>query len=127
MRLQIAGVLLAAATVVGCSSNPPPPPPMAAMPEPAPAPAPPPPPPTSGTYTGTAALASDVHGCRQMRGNQTAHVSNGKITVAGLRGTIAPDGSISGHGISGHLEGNNADVTVSRGRCTYHLTMTSGA
>jgi hypothetical protein len=128
MRLQIAGVLLAAMTVVGCSSNPPPPPPMAAMPEPAPAPPPPPPMPATATYRGPAALVSDAHGCRQLRGTQTAHLSNGVITVAGLRGRVGPDGAITGqnttgHSISGHVEASLADVTVSRGHCTYHMTL----
>jgi hypothetical protein len=128
MRLMIAGVLLAAATVAGCSSNPPPPPPMAAAPEPAPAPPPPPPPaPTSGTYRGTADLTSDAHGCRALKGSQTARVRNGAITVAGLRGRIGPDGTITGRGLSGTVNGNTADVTVTKGRCTYHYTLSTGA
>src|SRR5207237_52741 len=105
MRLKIAGVLLIAGTVVGCASNTPPPrpPPMAMAPEPAPAPAPPPAmaAPSSGTYRGTAELTSDQRGCKPLTGSYTARVRNNTITVAGVRGRIGPDGTISGGGLSG--------------------------
>lgn len=127
MRLKIAGVLLIAGTVVGCASNPPPPPPMAAMPEPTPAPAPPPmASPASGTYRGMAELTSDQRGCRPMRGSQMARIRNNTITVAGMRGRIGPDGSVSGRGLSGTVNGGSADLTVTRGRCTYHYTLNNG-
>lgn len=126
MRLTIAGVLLIAGTVVGCANNPPPPPPMAAAPEPAPAPPPPPAPPAAGTYRGMADVTSDQPGCRPMRGSQTARVRNNTITVAGLRGRINPDGSVSGRGLSGTINGGTADLTVTRGRCTYHYTLNNG-
>ena len=126
MRLKIAGVLLIAGTVVGCASNPPPPPPMAAAPEPAPAPAPAPAAaPASGTYRGTAELTSDQRGCRPMRGSVMARVRNNTITVAGMRGRIGPDGTVSGRGLSGTVNGGTADVTVTRGHCTYHYTLNS--
>jgi pyruvate/2-oxoglutarate dehydrogenase complex dihydrolipoamide acyltransferase (E2) component len=128
MRLKIAGVLLIAGTVVGCASNTPaPPPPMAAAPEPAPAPAPPPmAAPASGTYRGTAELTSDQRGCRPLHGSYTARVRNNTITLAGVRGKIGPDGTISGGGLSGTVNGGTADVTVTRGRCTYHYTLNNG-
>jgi len=126
MRLKIAGVLLIAGTVVGCASNPPPPPPMAAMPEPTPAPAPPMAAPASGTYRGMAELTSDQKGCRPMRGSQMARIRNNTITVAGMRGRIGPDGSVSGRGLSGSVNGGMADLTVTRGRCTYHYTLNNG-
>jgi hypothetical protein len=128
MRLKIASMLLLAGTVVGCSSNPPPPPPMAPPPEPAPAPAPPPPAaPISGTFHGMAESANDASGCRPPRGTQTARVRNNTITVAGLRGTIGPDGSVTGRGLSGTVNGGTADLSVTRGRCTYHYTLTNSA
>jgi len=126
MRLKLAGVLLIAGTVVGCASNPPPPPPMAAMPEPAPAPAPPPPAaPMAGTYRGTAELTSEARGCHAMRGSQTARVRNNMITVAGMRGRIGPDGSVTGRGLFGTVNGGTADLTVTRRHCTYHYTLNS--
>lgn len=128
MRLKIASVLLLAGTVVGCASNPPPPPPMAPPPEPAPAPAPPQAQaPMNGTYRGMADYSGDDRRCHAPRGNQTARVRNGSITVAGLRGKIGPDGSVTGRGLSGTVNGGTADLTVMRGRCSYHYTLTSGS
>jgi hypothetical protein len=128
MRLKIASMLLLAGTVVGCASNPPPPPPMAPPPEPAPAPAPPPrAAPISGTFRGMAESSSDASGCRAPRGTQTARVRNNTITVAGLRGNIGPDGSVTGRGLSGTVNGGTADLSVTRGRCTYHYTLTNSA
>ena len=126
MRLKIASVLLLAGTVVGCASNPPPPPPP--MPEPAPAPAPPPAAmaPTPGTYRGTADLPTPTQGCRAPRGTQTARVRGMTITVAGLRGTIGPDGTVTGRNVSGTVNGGTADLTVMRGKCTYHYALTNG-
>jgi hypothetical protein len=81
----------------------------------------------SGTYRGTADATPDQSGCRPLRGAQTARVRNGTITVAGLRGRIGPDGTITGRGLSGTVTGGTADVTVTKGRCTYHYSLTSGA
>lgn len=126
MRLKIASVLLLAGTVVGCASNPPPPPPP--MPEPAPAPAPAPAAmtPTPGTYKGTADLSAPTRGCRAPKGTQTARVRGMTITVAGLRGTIGPDGTVTGRNLSGTVNGGSADLTVKRGKCSYHYTLSNG-
>ena len=79
--------------------------------------------PTSGTYRGMAESSSDGgSACRAPRGTQTARVSNNTITVAGLRGNIGPDGTITGRGLSGTVNGGTADLSVRRGRCTYHYT-----
>lgn len=129
MRLKFASVLLLAGTVVGCASNPPPPPPPPA-PEPMPAPAPMAPAamaPMSGMYKGTAELAGEGRGCRAPRGTQTARVRNNTITLAGMRGQIGADGAVTGRGISGTVTGGNADLTVKRGRCSYHYTLSNGS
>ncbi len=128
MRFNIASVLLLAGTVVGCASNPPPPPPPA--PEPMPAPAPMPPAvmaPMSGTYRGTAELAGTGRSCHAPRGTQTARVRNDSIMVAGMRGKIGSDGTVTGRGLSGTVNGGNADLTVMRGRCSYHYTLSNGS
>ena len=128
MRLKIASVLLLAGTVVGCANNPPPPPPPAPEPAPAPAPAPTVSAPAAGTYRGTAEVAGDdVKGCKAPRGTQTARVRGTTITLAGLRGTIGQDGTVSGRNISGTVNGGNADVTVMRGHCSYHYTLSNGS
>lgn len=127
MRLKIASVLLLAGTVVGCASNPPPPPPP--MPEPAPMPAPAPAAmaPTPGTYKGSAMLSAPARGCRAPHGMQTARVRGMTITVAGLRGTIGPDGVVTGRNLAGTVSGGTADLTVKRGKCSYHYTLNNGA
>ncbi len=128
MRLKIASVLLLAGTVVGCASNPPPPPPPA--PEPMPAPAPMSPAvsaPMSGAYRGTAELAGSGRACHAPRGTQTARVRNNTVMLAGMRGQIGPDGSVTGRGISGTVNGGTADLTVMRGRCSYHYTLSSSS
>lgn len=128
MRLKIASILLLAGTVVGCANNPPPPPPMAAMPEPAPAPAPMTPmAPMAGSYRGMAELASGGRTCHAPRGMQTARVRGTDIMLAGMRGKIGPDGMITGRGLSGTVSGSNADVTVKRGSCSYHYTLSNGS
>lgn len=128
MRLKIASVLLLAGTVVGCANNPPPPPPpMAAAPEPMPAAAPPAPmAPMAGVYRGPG-TASGSSACRNPRGMQNARVRGNVITVANARGAIGPDGSVSGRNISGTVNGNTADITVKRGVCEFHYTLTNNA
>jgi hypothetical protein len=124
MRLQIAGVLLIAGTLAACSSSPPPPVADTTPPPAAPAPAPA----TqaaSGTYHGTAVPGSDATGCRPLRGTQTARIHNGAITIAGLRGRIAEDGTITGRGLSGTATGNTANVTVTKGRCSYVYSLST--
>jgi hypothetical protein len=125
MRLKIASVLLLAGTVVGCASNPPPPPPP--PPEPAPAPAPAVMAPTPGLYKGTADLSAPARGCHAPHGTQTARVRGMTITVAGLRGMIGPDGAVTGRSISGTVTGGSADLTVKRGKCSYHYTLASAS
>ncbi len=126
MRLKLASVLLLAGTVVGCASNPPPPP-MAAAPEPMPAAAPPAPmPPMAGVYRGPG-TAQGSSACRNPRGMQNARVRGNTITVAGLRGTIGPDGTVTGRNLSGSVMGNMADVTVKRGSCSFEYKMTNGS
>ncbi len=128
MRLKIATALLLAGTVVGCASNPPPPPPPMAEAPPPPAPPPPPPAPMTGTYRGMADLAADAPAsCHKMNAPQTARVRGGAITVAGMRGTIGPDGSVTptgrGANLSGTVSGGTADLMIMRGRCSYHYTL----
>ena len=124
MRLKIATVLLLAGTVVGCASNPPPPPPMAAAPEPMPAAPPPPMAPMAGVYRGPG-VAQGSSACRNPRGMQNARVRGNTITVAGVHGMIAPDGSVTGHNLSGTVMGNMADVTIKRGACSFEYKMTN--
>ena len=125
MRLKIATALLLAGTVVGCASNPPPPPPMAAAPEPMPAAPPPPMAPMAGVYRGPG-TATGSSACRNPRGMHNARVRGNTIMVAGLRGMIGPDGSVTGRNLSGNVMGNMADVTVKRGSCSFEYKMTNG-
>lgn len=126
MRLKIASVLLLAGTVVGCASTPPPPPPMAAAPEPAPMAAPPPPmAPMAGLYRGPG-TASGSSSCRDPKGMMSARVRGNTVMVAGMRGTIGPDGTVTGRNLSGNVMGNMADVTVKRGVCLFEYKMTNG-
>lgn len=125
MRLKIASVLLLAGTVVGCATTPPPPPPMAAMPDPMPAPAPMPMAPMAGSYRGSAEAMGGT-ACKAPRGTQTARVRNNMITLAGMRGRIGSDGMVAGRNISGTVNGGTADVTVKRGKCSYHYTLSNG-
>lgn len=124
MRLKIATVLLLAGTVVGCASNPPPPPP---APEPMPAPAPAAPAamaPVPGMYKGTGELTADsATSCRKPRGTMTARVRGMTILVAGARGTIGPDGAVTGRNLTGTVNGGMADVTIARGKCSIHYTL----
>ena len=127
MRLKIASVLLLAGTVVGCANNPPPPPPMAMAPEPAPMAAPPPPmAPMAGVYRGPG-TAQGSSSCRTPRGMQNARVRGNTITVAGMRGMIGPDGTVTGRNLSGTVSGNMADITVKRGACSFEYKMTNNA
>lgn len=127
MRLKIASVLLLAGTVVGCASNPPPPPPMAMAPEPAPVAAPMTPmAPMAGVYRGPG-TAQGSSSCRTPRGMQNARVRGNSITVAGMRGTIGPDGTVTGKNLSGTVNGNMADITVKRGACMFEYKMTNGS
>ena len=125
MRLKLATVLLLAGTVVGCASNPPPPPPMAAAPEPMPAAPPPPMAPMAGVYRGPG-TATGSSACHDPRGMQNARVRGNTIMVAGLRGMIGPDGTVTGRNLSGTVQGNMADVTVKRGSCSFEYKMTNG-
>ena len=125
MRLKLATVLLLAGTVVGCASNPPPPPPMAAAPEPMPAAPPPPMMPMAGVYRGPG-MATGSSACRNPRGMQNARVRGNTIMVAGMRGMIGPDGTVTGRNLSGTVQGNMADVTVKRGSCSFEYKMTNG-
>ena len=43
-----------------------------------------------------------------------------------MRGKIGPDGTVTGRGLSGTVSGGTADLTVMRGRCSYHYTLTNG-
>lgn len=125
MRLQLVTALLLAGTVVGCASNPPPPP-MAAAPEPMPAAAPPPPmAPMAGVYRGPG-TAQGSSACRNPKGMQNARVRGNTIMVAGQRGMIGPDGTVTGRNLSGTVMGNMADITVKRGVCRFEYKMTNG-
>ncbi|MDT7951197.1 MAG: hypothetical protein RQ966_06795 [Acetobacteraceae bacterium] len=128
MRLKIASVLLLAGTVVGCANNPPPPPPMAAAPEPAPAPMTQPTTmaPMAGTYRGQG-MATGSSSCRNPRGMQSARVRGNTIMIAGMRGTIGEDGTVTGRNLSGNVNGNMADVTVKRGACSYEYKLTNNS
>ena len=126
MRLKIASVLLLAGTVVGCASNPPPPAPMPMAADPAPMAAPPAPmAPMAGLYRGKG-MASGSSSCRNPKGMMSARVRGNVITVAGMRGAIGPDGTISGKNLSGTVMGNMADVTVKRGVCMFEYKMSNG-
>ena len=127
MRLKIASVLLLAGTVVGCANNPPPPPPpMAAAPEPMPAASPPMPmAPVAGIYRGKG-MASGSSACRNPKGMMNARVRGNTIMINGMRGSIGPDGTVTGRNLSGSVNGNMADVTVKRGVCMFEYKMTNG-
>ena len=130
MRTKILTFILMAGTVVGCASNPPPPPPMAAAPDPTPAPAPAPTGPVAGKYTGTADQATDLpRGCAKMTRPVTVTVRpNNTFVLAGVRGSIGPDGTISSRGRGGSLSGSGTsaglDVTATKGKCVYHYQLT---
>ena len=131
MRTKLLTFLFMAGTVVGCASNPPPPPPMAmADTTPAPAPAPAPVGPMMGKYTGTADQGTDLpRGCAKMTRPVSVTVGRGNaFTLAGIRGMVGPDGTISSRGRGGSLSGSatgaGMDVTATKGKCTYHFMLT---
>ena len=100
---------------------------MAAAPEPMPAAAPPMPmAPMAGVYRGPG-TAQGSSACRNPRGMQNARVRGNTIMVAGLRGMIGPDGTVTGRNLSGTVMGNMADVTIKRGACSFEYKMTNGS
>lgn len=130
MRMTVLPFLFLAGTVVGCASKPPPPPPMAEAPPPPPPPAPVALGPVDGIYKGMAELASDApRSCAKMRREQTVRVRGDSFVLNGIKGTIAPDGSITaptrrGSSVSGTASATGLDLTSMRGKCSYHYTMT---
>lgn len=129
MRTKILSFVLMAGTVVGCGSNPPPPPPMAAAPEPMPMAAPAPMGPMAGRYTGTADMNADMpRGCAKMTRPMTAIVRGTTVSFAGVRGMIGPDGAVMSRGrgakLSGMATAAGMDVTLMKGKCTYHYMLT---
>ena len=132
MRTKLAMFLVLAGGVAGCASNPPPPP-MAMAPEPAPMPAPAPAPMTSdamaGTYKGTVEAGADNGArCRKMGSSATARVRGNGFTLGGMRGKVAPDGTVSsagrrGSGMTGTLANGTLDTTATMGRCSYHYVL----
>ena len=133
MRSKLAMFLVLAGGVAGCASNPPPPPPMAMAPEPAPMPAPAPAPMASdgmvGTYSGTVEAGADNGArCRKMGSSATARVRGNGFTLGGMRGRVAPDGTITsaarrGGSMTGTLANGTLDATETMGRCSYHYVL----
>ena len=129
MRMKLVTALLLAGTVVGCASNPPPPPPMAEAP-------PPPPPapmmmgPMAGMYRGMSDTTDLPRGCAKMTRPAAVRVAgNNTFTLNGMRGMIGPDGAISsrpmrGGKLSGMATASGLDVTMMKGKCTYHYMLT---
>ena len=131
MRIKLLTVMLMAGTAVGCASNPPPPPPMAPMADATPAPAAPMASMGSmgGMYTGTADAGTLPRGCAKMTKPVSVMVRpNNTFTLAGLRGMVGPDGTISSRGRGGSLSGSTTsagmDVTATKGKCSYHYMLT---
>lgn len=129
MRIKLLTVALMAGTAVGCASNPPPPPPMAPVADTTPAPAPVANGPMAGKYTGTADAGTLPRGCAKMTKPVSVTVRpNNTFTLAGLRGMVGPDGSISSRGRGGSLSGSatsaGMDVTATKGKCSYHFMLT---
>ncbi len=112
MRMKLLPFVFLAGTVVGCASKPPPPPPMVEAPPPPPPAAPVALGPVDGIYKGMAELASDApRGCAKMTREQTVRVRGNSFVLNGVKGTIAPDGSITAPNSSrqqrfGHRFGN---------------------
>jgi len=133
MRTKLAMFLVLAGGVAGCASSPPPPPPMAMAPEPAPMPAPAPAPMTSasmaGAYTGTVEAGADNGArCRKMGSSATARVRGNAFTLGGMRGKVAPDGTVSsaarrGGSMTGTLTNGTLDATETMGSCSYHYVL----
>ncbi len=130
MRTKLAMFLVLAGGVAGCASNPPPPPPMAMAPEPAPAPAPAPMTPVSmaGSYTGTVEAGADNGArCRKMGTSATARVRGNAFTLGGMRGKVAPDGTVSSAArrgsMTGTLTNGTLDATETMGNCSYHYVL----
>ena len=128
MKTKILTAMLLAGTVVGCASNPPPPPPMAEA-APMPAPAAPAMGPMAGMYRGMADSSAQPRGCAKMtRPTNVRVASNNTFTLNGMRGMIGPDGAISsrasrGGSLSGTANAGALDVTMTRGKCSYHYTL----
>ena len=132
MRIKLLTVMLMAGTAVGCASNPPPPP-MAPMADATPAPAPMAPMASggamSGKYTGVADAGTLPRGCAKMTRPVSVTVRpNNTFSLAGLRGMVGPDGTISSRGrggsLSGSATGSGMDVTATKGKCSYHYMLT---
>lgn len=130
MRTKLAMFLVLAGGVAGCASNPPPPPPMAMAPEPAPMPAPAPMTSTSmaGSYTGTVEAGADNGArCRKMGSSATARVRGSAFMLGGMRGKVAPDGTLSSAArrgsMTGTLTNGTLDATETMGSCTYHYVL----
>ena len=127
MRIKLLTALLMAGAVVGCSSNPPPPAPMAAEAPPPPAP-PPAMGPVTGRYRGMVELASDApRGCaKYTRPMPFSVLRNNSFVVLGMRGMIGADGAITstarGGSITGTASNSGLDMTVMKGKCSYHVT-----
>jgi len=133
MRTKLITALLLAGTVVGCAGNPPPPPPMAEAPPPPPPPAPVMSGPMTGMYRGTADASADLpRGCAKMTRPATVRVApNNTFTLAGVRGMIGPDGTITsrpmrGGSLTGMASPTGLDVNVTKGKCTYHYMLAKG-
>lgn len=131
MRAQLAFFVVLAGAVAGCASTPPPPPPLAAVEPPPPPPAPVPAAPMAGLYRGSVEKTAESPArCRTLPATATARVMrNNTFTLAGARGRIAPDGTVSSVGrgpstLTGTVSGNTFDVTTMRGGCGYHYTLT---
>ena len=131
MRVQLAALLALATTVAACSSTPPAPAPMV-MADPAPATMTPAPAagPVDGLYKGTAALVDGApRSCRKAPKAVSVRVRSNSFTLAGMRGTVAPDGSIAtrarrGGSMTGTVSGGTMDVTTMSGRCGTRYTLT---
>lgn len=129
MRVNLAVFLVLAAGVAGCASTPPPPPPMAAVePAPMPAPAPVMTGPIDGVYKGPVmAGENSPRRCRKMTTASTRVRSN-SFQLAGMRGQVGPDGTVSGGGrrgatMTGTLNNGTLDVMTMTGGCSYHYTL----
>ena len=82
----------------------------------------------AGTYTGTVEAGADNGArCRKMGSSATARVRGNGFALGGMRGKVAPDGTVSSAArrgsMTGTLTNGMLDATETMGSCTYHYML----